>query len=134
MSSAPPHILLIDDDPDMHEVVRLILEPAGYRVTCRATSDAGMAVLRTDRPAVLLLDIMLATPTEGLEVAERIRADETLRSTPIVIVSSAPRESGLDVGHRDGGSCMLPDYFLEKPLDARTLRAVVARFAPTEGH
>lgn len=126
MTNRAAHILLIDDDPDMHDVVRLILEPAGYRVTCCATSACGLNTLEHDRPDVLLLDIMLATPTEGLDIADRLRASPEYRGVPIIMVSSAPRESGM---HQPGESPSLhaePDLFLEKPLDGKRLRDAVA--------
>ncbi len=119
-----PHILLIDDDPDMHDVVRLILEPVGYRVSCCSTARDGLETLRRDPPELLLLDVMLGTPTEGLELAERIRANGGLHR-PIILISSAALDSELE---GQGGAGRLPaELFLEKPLDAPGLRAAVAR-------
>lgn len=127
MRSDAAHILLIDDDPDMHDVVRLILAPEGYRLTCCASSRTGLQVLREDPPQLLLLDIMLSTPTEGWAVAERVRADQALTAMPIVMVSSMPRESGFEQVDRWGNPSVRPEQFLEKPLDADELRATVAQ-------
>ncbi len=115
------HILLIDDDLDMHTVVTLILQPAGYRVTCCATGQAGLAVVRNDRPDLVLLDVMLATPTEGLEVAQQIRAHPATRDVPIVVVSSTTRDFDLHAGGLENAI----DLFVEKPLEAQQLRQVV---------
>ena len=126
MAADKRHILLIDDDLDMHEVIRLVLEPLGFRVSCATTVPAGVGVLESDPVDLLLLDIMLATPSEGLELADRIRADEKLSDLPIILVSSAPQMSALEA-HRDGGVARpRPGRFLEKPLDARQLRQAVA--------
>ncbi|MEW6251292.1 MAG: response regulator [Planctomycetota bacterium] len=115
MPDAPYHILLIDDDPDMHDVVRLILPPPSYRVTCCATTAAGSSVLGAERPDALLLDIMLATPTEGLEFARRLEHDPQLGGIPIILISSAPLENPGQVPAGVAG-------FIEKPLQARDLR------------
>jgi CheY-like chemotaxis protein len=114
------HILVIDDDVDMHDVVRLILEPLGYRVTCCTTAPAGWAALERDRPSLLLLDVMLSTPTEGFEVAARVRRDEELGALPIVLISSMPQDSG-----NDGAGRHAANAFLEKPLSPRQLRDAI---------
>lgn len=125
MTQTGKHILLIDDDTDMHEVVRLMLEPLGYRVSCCTTASGGFDRLRSDKPDLLLLDIMLSTPTEGFEIAAEIKEDRSLRDIPIVMVSSTPRQIEPDpvTGQR-------PDIdraarFLEKPLDAKVLRSTI---------
>ncbi len=95
MSGNGKHILLIDDDTDMHDVVRLMLEPLGYQLTCVTTRAAGMQALRTRPPDLLLLDVMLSTPTEGLELARELRQDETCQHLPIIMVSVHATRCGL---------------------------------------
>lgn len=134
MAADKRHILLIDDDLDMHEVTRLVLEPLGFRVSCATTVPAGVGVLESDPVDLLLLDIMLATPSEGLELADRIRADEKLSNLPIILVSSAPQMSALEAHRGSGVVGPRPGRFLEKPLDARQLRqAVVEALDGNEG-
>ena len=88
MTGEGTHILLIDDDPDMHDAVRLILEPQGYRVTCCATGPAGLEAMRTAEPALVLLDIMLASPVEGLHLASRMKQDRGLSHVPVILISA----------------------------------------------
>ncbi len=121
MSDTGQHILLIDDDLDMHEVVTLILQPAGYRVTCCATGEAGLQALQRDRPDLVLLDVMLATPTEGLELAHRIRSNPETGHVPIVVVSSTTRDFDLHAGGLENAI----DLFIEKPLEAQQFREAV---------
>jgi two-component system phosphate regulon response regulator PhoB len=123
MRERQAHIVLIDDDPDMHEVVRLMLEPAGYQVSCYATAAAGEEAIREALPDLLLLDIMLSTPTEGVALAQRFRRDPATARVPIVMVSSAPRSSGLDAV--PGAGEARPDGFLEKPIRAAALHRAV---------
>lgn len=125
MAGDRPHILLIDDDVDMHAVIRLILTPLGCRLTCCTTTPEGLSILRSDKPDLLLLDVMLSTPTEGLELASQLRSEDEFRSLPIVLVSSTPQDSGFEDPGTTGAGRRAADVFLEKPLDARKLREVV---------
>ena len=124
------HILLIDDDPLMHDIVRIILD-GDYRLTCCATVSRGLEVLRNDRPGLLLLDIMLSTPTEGLELAARLQADTELSGVPYVLVSSAPPERGSDKSSPGARGLAGAAGFLEKPLHAAQLRRAVAGILDT---
>lgn len=62
-------ILVIDDDPDVREASRLMLEPAGYRLICCSTGPEGMESIATDPPDLIPLDIMLSSPSEGFHLA-----------------------------------------------------------------
>ncbi len=120
MATAGPLVLVIDDDRDMHDVVRLVLEPMGYRTAACTTAAEGLTLIRALRPDLVLLDVMLTTPTEGLEVAARLRADPELRR-PVILISSAPLADREECDL--AGLCV---RFLEKPLDAQQLRGAVA--------
>ena len=69
MTDQGARILLIDDDTDMHLVVEVMLADEGYQLTCCRTGGAGLEAMRRQRPDLILLDIMLSEPTEGLQVA-----------------------------------------------------------------
>lgn len=118
-------VLLIDDDPDMHHAIRLILEPSGYQVDCQATAAAGLEAIRRGPPDVILLDIMLASPSEGLELAARLKDDEQFGQIPIIILSSIGRQIGADLARQTGVDTVRLDRFLEKPLDAKLLLSAV---------
>ncbi len=125
MKVAGKHILLIDDDPDMHHAIRLILEPMGYSVECQATGIAGIEAIRRQPPDVILLDIMLASPSEGLALAATLKDDARLAQIPIIMISSIGRQVGADLAQQAGVDSVRADRFLEKPLEAQTLVAAV---------
>lgn len=127
MDLSTRHVMLIDDDPDIHDVIRLILTPLQCRVTCHLTGPAGLAAMRAVRPDLLLLDIMLATPREGLVLANQIRADEGLREIPIVMISSIGQSIGEEYARELGASSAPVEAFLEKPLDPKRLLEEVQR-------
>ncbi len=121
----PTRILLIDDDPDMHLAVRMILEPLGYQLTCYQTGRAGLEAIRREPPDLLLLDIMLAHPSEGLQVACELRRDSRLKHIPLILMSAIGQSIGMEYGREVCPDAMSPDMFLEKPFDAATLREAV---------
>lgn len=127
MESAGPHVLLIDDDPDMHDAVRMMLEPLGYRVSGYLTGPEGLAALRAQRPAAVLLDVMLASPTEGFEIAREIRSDPDLCGVRIIMISAIGAQLGQDFADQLGSHYEPADVFLEKPIDAADLRDAVQR-------
>jgi CheY-like chemotaxis protein len=126
MASDGQHILLVDDDIDMHDVVRLILEPCGYRVTCCTTVPCGEQVLQDDPPRLLLLDVMLSTPTEGFEFAARLRSNGVFRTLPIVLISSMPQDTGFEEPGMTGAGRRAATAFIEKPLSPQRLCDTIA--------
>jgi len=80
-------ILVVDDEPDVAEFARLVLETAGYAVTIASTGAQTLAALARMRPALVLLDYTLPD-TNGVELLERVRATEGLCHMPVVMVSA----------------------------------------------
>jgi len=126
MNTQNRQILLIDDDPDMHLVMKMILEPEGYEVICCRTGAEGMETMRRRPPDVLLLDIMLADPSEGLRVACEMRHDERLRGIPIIMISAIGEKIGQDYYSEVCPGTASGDLFLEKPFDPTTVREAVS--------
>ena len=127
MSSEGKHVLLIDDDPDMHEAIKLILEPEGYSVTCCLTGPEGLEALRKTKPALLLLDIMLASPSEGFHLAYEMKQDDALKDIPVIMISAIGETMGIDYSKEIGSDYVPADMFIEKPLEAHKLREAVSQ-------
>lgn len=125
MSARPSRVLFIDDDPDMHLVMQMILAGQGYELTCCQTGSAGLELMRRNKPDLVLLDIMLAQPTEGLQVACQMRQDERLRDIPIIFISAVGESVGAEYAREVCPVALAADMFLEKPLDAATVRDAI---------
>lgn len=122
-------ILIIDDDPDMVLATRICLERAGHQVYVAANGEQGLAMARSERPDLIVLDVMMDTTTEGIQVALRMRSpaeeDRDLAQIPILMLTSlhatAPRRIAPDADY-------LPvDAFLDKPIEPETLLAEVEK-------
>ena len=127
MSSQGKHVLLIDDDPDMHEAIKLILEPEGYKISCCLTGPEGSEAMRTAKPDLLLLDVMLASPSEGFHLAYAMKQDEVLKDIPVIMISSIGEKMGIDYSKEIGSDYMRADLFIEKPIEALKLREAVSQ-------
>jgi two-component system, OmpR family, phosphate regulon response regulator PhoB len=126
MNAKNCRILLIDDDPDMHLVVKMILEPEGYEITCCRTGSEGLEAMRRQPPDLVLLDIMLADPSEGLRVACEVRHDERIKRIPIIMISAIGEKIGQDYYSEVCPGTACGDMFLEKPFDPATVREAVS--------
>jgi two-component system OmpR family response regulator len=125
------HILVVDDEKRIREVVEYALAKAGYRVTTAPGGEQALAAVDADPPDAVVLDVMLPG-SDGLEVCRRIRAK---RATPIVFLSARNDEVDRIVGLEIGGDDYLTKPFSPRELVAR-VRAVLRRFegasAPAE--
>ncbi len=123
-----PKILIVDDDPDIVEAGRLVLEREGYEVEGAPNRAAGMLKLEEASPDLLILDVMMEEPDDGLRMAREIRkAGHTL---PIIMLTSVNAAMGLNI---DKDEEMVPvDEFQPKPVDPQTLVAKVKKLLAKE--
>jgi len=118
-----PKILIVDDDPDIVEAGRLVLEREGYEVEEAPNRAEGMKRLEEVKPDLLILDVMMEEPDDGLRMAREIRkAGHTL---PIIMLTSVNAAMGLNI---DKDEEMVPvEEFQSKPVDPQTLIAKVKK-------
>ena len=98
-------ILLIEDEPDTRELVRLTLELDGHDVVEAATAEDGVDQARADPPDLILMDLSLAGKFDGLEATKRLRADPGCNGIPIIALTAhalaSDREKSLAAGCDD---------------------------------
>ncbi|MGL4648813.1 MAG: response regulator, partial [Caldilineaceae bacterium] len=76
-------VLVVDDDAQIVRLVRAYLEQAGFTVRAAGDGDEALRIIRAERPALVVLDLMLPR-RDGLEVTRIVRADPALAATPIL--------------------------------------------------
>jgi len=108
-------ILVVDDEPDLLELVRFNLDRAGYRVETAASGEEALASLRRSIPDLLVLDLMLPD-LSGEEVCRRLRADPRLASLPVIMLTAKSEEVDRVVGFELGA-----DDYVTKPFSPREL-------------
>jgi CheY-like chemotaxis protein len=119
-------ILIVDDDPDIVEAMRVVLESKKYEVAVAGSGEAGLALARSERPDLIILDVMMETGSKGFEVSRKLNADEDLRKIPILMLTAIKEKTGIGFSHEAGDDAWLPvDEYLEKPLKPEVLLAKV---------
>ncbi len=114
-------ILIVDDDLDVVEASTLFLQKEGYEVDCAYDRGSGMEKVDGYKPDLLILDVMMEMPDDGIAMAQDLRR-KGFRA-PILMLTSIGKATGLEYGK---DSEMVPvDAFEEKPVKPETLVARV---------
>ena len=118
-------ILIVEDEPDIVELLRYNLGRDGYTVLEATTGEAALELIRAKSPDLVLLDLMLPK-IDGLEVCRRVRSSESNRNTPIIMLTAKGEEVDIVTGLELGA-----DDYVTKPFSPRVLlsrvRAVLRR-------
>jgi CheY-like chemotaxis protein len=117
----PKKILIIDDDIDLVEAMRLTLETAGFEVIDAQDGAKGLEMARSQHPDLILLDVMMDTQDEGFHVAYQMRQDEALKNIPIIMLTAVGQETGFTFNKEKDEDFLPVDEFLEKPVDPQKL-------------
>ena len=102
-------VLIAEDEPSILESLDFILRRAGWSIASVTDGDAVLTALRRDRPRVLVLDIMLPRRS-GFDVLKQVRADDALRTTPVLILTAKGQAKDRRTAEELGA-----DGFITKP-------------------
>lgn len=108
-------ILIIDDEMEMTQLLRIELETEGYAVSTANDGQAGLQLIREEKPDLILLDVMMPK-MDGYEVLKTFKADPDFTNTPVIMLTakglSEEIQKGLDLG---------VDDYIAKPFHANLL-------------
>ncbi len=109
-------VVCIEDDPEMIELIRLILHRRGVQVHGATSGETGLQLARELRPDLILLDLMMPG-MDGWEVYQQIKADENIRATPVIIVTAKAQSIDKVLGLR----IAKVDDYIAKPFSPQEL-------------
>jgi two-component system alkaline phosphatase synthesis response regulator PhoP len=118
-------ILIIDDDIDLVEAMRLTLEVAGFEVIDAQEGQKGLEKLRVENPDLVILDVMMGTQDEGFHVAYQLRSEPETADIPIIMLTAVGQETGFTFNKEKDQEFLPVNEFLEKPVNPDTLIEVV---------
>jgi two-component system, OmpR family, alkaline phosphatase synthesis response regulator PhoP len=110
-----PHILVVDDEPDVLELLLHRLRRAGYEVSAAKDGQIGFAGVKDLKPDLVLLDWMMPGLT-GIEVTERIRKDPSIAGTRILMLTARAQEADAQLALAAG-----VDDYIVKPFGSRDM-------------
>jgi len=121
-------ILLVDDDPDIRDSLQIILESKNFEVRTAANGREAKVALEKKVPDLMILDVMMATDTEGFDLAYELRDKPELKDLPIIMLTSF-----LDKVRQEGpgpfefilGEQWPAHWLFEKPVDTKKLLAKI---------
>ncbi len=117
-------ILVVDDDPDFVEAMRLTLEPNGYRVLSAANGDEGLAKVKSESPDLVILDVIMSSVLDGLQMSRRMQENPQHKLIPILMVTSIANTDYAALFPTD--EYISIDGFLSKPVAPNVLLERVA--------
>jgi excisionase family DNA binding protein len=110
-----PLVLIVDDDAQLREVIRVNLELDGYAVREAGTAEDGLAALEDEPPDLVLLDVMMPE-VDGFEMLRRMQERHGVESVPVIMFSGKVDEETAARAARDGAQA-----FIGKPFDPQQL-------------
>ena len=127
-----PKVLIVDDDPAIHETVCAVLAPAGYSIVSAYSEREGLDAARREKPDIILLDVMMETTTDGFEFCQEAKRDPSIKHTPILGITAI---GNVLEGYRpsDFDPDLFPvDGYLSKPVTPEKLLSELKRLIPAE--
>jgi CheY-like chemotaxis protein len=124
-------VLIIDDNPSVLLSLRTFLEDNGYEALCASKTDEGFEMIRSQRPDLILLDIMMENLYSGFHICSSVKNDPELRNIPIIAISGIADRLGIHYSMETDREFFNPDAYLEKPIDRMMLLEKIQSLLPS---
>jgi len=113
----PRKIVIVDDNKDYLFATETLLTRNGYEVMTAEDGKIGIELIKTEKPDLILLDVMMETLFSGFEVCRQLKQDPDLKSIPVISISGMGDEINVQFNKDSDNEYFSPDEFLEKPVD-----------------
>ena len=127
-------ILIVDDDQDFTEALQTTLENRQYTVLTAADRTEGMEKIKTEKPDLTILDVMMSTWQDGFEMARELKKDPDHKDMLILMLTGVEGKTGIEFKSTAGDPTWCPvDGFLDKPVESDILLAEVEKLLSQKG-
>lgn len=120
-------ILMIDDDPEFVDATSNLLDAKGYEVISAPNGKEGLEKAKANKPNLILLDVMMTTKSEGFDVAREMHKIESLKKTPVIMITGVRKEMNLPFGFEPDDTWLPVQQVLEKPVKPDVLLEAVSK-------
>jgi CheY-like chemotaxis protein len=120
-------ILIVDDDPDITEALKMTLEASHYKVSTASNGTEGLKQVKTVNPDLIILDVMMDTITEGFQVSYQLRNPDpkseyaAYSKVPILMLTAIVEKKRMKFSTHGDGDFLPVDEFVEKPIRPQVL-------------
>ena len=114
-------ILIIDDDKDYGEALRIVLESNGFAVDHVLNVDDGRKNVEQNRPDLIILDVMMDKHTDGFDFCYDLKHDKECHKIPILMVTAVTEKTGFKFSPETDGEYLQADDYVAKPIPVAEL-------------
>jgi two-component system, OmpR family, alkaline phosphatase synthesis response regulator PhoP len=109
-------IVIVDDDQDYGDALRIVLENNGYEVKHVLNIRDGQKALEGEKPNLIILDVMMDKHTDGFDFCYNLKHDEACRTIPIMMVTAVTEKTGFKFSPETDGEYLEADAYVAKPI------------------
>lgn len=121
-------IIVVDDDPGIRDSLQTILTSRHYTVITASDRIEGMEKIKAEKPDLLILDIMMSSWLDGLDMSKMLKDDLQFRDMPILILTGVKERTIFDFRpQKDGPDWCSVNAYLDKPVEPDVLLAEVEK-------
>jgi len=120
-------VLIIDDDPDIVEAERMILESHGYEVDSASDGEAGLVKANEIKPDLIILDVMMTTMDQGFQVAYKLKQSPEMKKIPVLMATSVGQVTKFKFDPKKDSDFLPVEAFIEKPIKPADLISTVEK-------
>ncbi len=120
-------ILIVDDDRDYGDALKIVLENQGYAVTHVLNIRDGPKALTGEKPDLIILDVMMDRHTDGFDFCYDLKHDEAFRKIPVMMVTAVTEKTGFKFSPETDGEYLQAEAYVSKPIPIAELLSRVDR-------
>jgi len=120
-------ILIVDDDRDYGDALRMVLEKNGYDVLHVLNVRDGEKAVLGEKPDLIILDVMMDRHTDGFDFCYSLKHDDICRTIPVMMVTAVTEKTGFKFSPETDGEYLEADAYIAKPIPVSELLARVDR-------
>jgi CheY-like chemotaxis protein len=114
-------VLIVDDDVDITEQHKMILESASFSSIVANNVDEAWKALETNHIDLILLDVMMEKNTDGFNMAQKLKSMDIIKEIPIIMVTSVNQKMPFTFDKDSDGAFLPVEKFMEKPIEPHQL-------------
>jgi len=120
-------ILMVDDDAEFLLANKALIESAGYAVITASDANSGIKLAKDEYPHLVILDVMMATDTEGFQVSRRLRDFPELEKLPVILLTGIRKAMGISNPIKPDEKWLPVCTVMDKPVEPEILLAEIKR-------